>query len=232
MKKIIETLKQKWAEYLLEIIVITIGIMVAFTLNNWNEERKRQDTIRGIYSIIKNDLKTDIDKIDKQIHRMLRQDSIFKKVIEKKMTLDDYQSCFDCTQILSGFEDLILETDGLELLSDNSTLFDTQNDNLFIEVGKFYSNYDAKIIDIQVGMSADFLDNWSYWKNNMPWFSDHLNNIENDEKLGYMVNSTDYRNRVSSVYFLKHKVFLDHLKGFKKDALILIENIDKKIAKD
>jgi len=42
MKKILETLKRKWAEYLLEVFVILIGILSAFSLSNWNESRKNK----------------------------------------------------------------------------------------------------------------------------------------------------------------------------------------------
>ena len=40
MKKIIEHLKENWIRHGFETLVVTVGILGAFTLNHWNEERK------------------------------------------------------------------------------------------------------------------------------------------------------------------------------------------------
>lgn len=56
MKRILSILKQKWPEYILEILVITIGILGAFALNTWNENRKTEKLERDILVQIKADL--------------------------------------------------------------------------------------------------------------------------------------------------------------------------------
>ena len=55
-----------------------------------------------------------IKKFDKIIKNMSIADTIFKKVIEKKMTNEDYQNCSSCRYILSGYQDVEIEKGGLK----------------------------------------------------------------------------------------------------------------------
>ena len=220
----------KYLKYAIgEIILVVIGILIALQINNWNEARKLQNTMKSVYSIIKTDLLSDIKNIDMTFTEMAPRDSIFKRVINGEMTKEDYENCKNCSSILYSFPDIVLNNRGLKLLEDNRTAFDSYQDSLSIEISDFYAYFNTEIdVDLEE-VAIDYFDNYSYFKNNKSWFGDYINGVKNDELINYVLTSDDYINRVHSFYLLYYGLYLGHLKEYKENALELIEKINKKI---
>jgi hypothetical protein len=59
MKKILEHLRAEWYKYLLEILVITVGILGAFALNNWNTIRQGQAQEKELMTTVYTELQAD-----------------------------------------------------------------------------------------------------------------------------------------------------------------------------
>ena len=220
----------KYLKYAIgEIILVVIGILIALQINNWNEKRKLQNTTKSVYSIIKTDLITDIENIDKVLNNSVRRDSILKRIINNDMTKEDYQNCEFCSFILLGYPDLTLNSRGVKLLEDNSAVFNSHLDSLSIDIIDFYGYFNTVISVAYEELEIDYYDNYSYFKNNKVWFKDYINLAKNDELLTYVLTSDDYMNRANSFYLLYFKNYLGHLRDYMENAQVLIEKINKKI---
>tara|TARA_R100000988_G_C3960972_1_gene146151 strand:+ start:109 stop:831 length:723 start_codon:yes stop_codon:yes gene_type:complete len=225
--------ENKFSKYLLyaigEIILVVIGILIALSINNWNETQKNQNDKKSVYSIIKTDLTTDIENIDKVLGSSVIRESFLKRIIDEDMTKDDYQDCKLCSFILLGFPDIRLNTRGVKLLEDNSAIFNSHQDSLSIEISNFYASSNTIINVALQEVINDYEDNFFYFKNNKAWFKDYINFVKNDDLLSYLLTSDDYMNRANTFYILYFKTYLGHLRDYKKGAQEIIEKINKKI---
>ena len=67
MKKTIHLLRSKWREYLMEMAVIIIGILLAIGLNNWNQRRIDRGQEREILLQLRAEFDANIVEIDNKI---------------------------------------------------------------------------------------------------------------------------------------------------------------------
>ena len=157
MRKILETLKKKWAEYLLEILVIVIGILVAFMLNNWNTSNSENLIVKNYLIKISNNIKTDVESAQQMIN--LREAHSMKCAKALKMiTAKDFSDQVTIREAIFGLireQSIEFDRSSFESLKNSGYLkniSDREIENLL------YAYY--KVVDKTV-----FEENsYTYWK--------------------------------------------------------------------
>ena len=63
VKRILQLIREKWPEYLLEILVIIMGILLALAFNNWNDERKKKMEEQRVLSVLHQEFEGNIEAL-------------------------------------------------------------------------------------------------------------------------------------------------------------------------
>lgn len=64
-----ESKTRKYIKYAVgEIVLVVIGILIALSLNNWNETRKDQNSEKAILKDLKKEFQSNLEEIDHHMH--------------------------------------------------------------------------------------------------------------------------------------------------------------------
>jgi hypothetical protein len=126
--------ENKFSKYLLyaigEIVLVVIGILIALSINNWNEERKLKSVEIKILQDLKNDIQENIGNLNKGIYQLEIANKDISKVLlmyEQKTPYNDsllpafanFLGQWDPDFTYAGFENL--KNLGVNIIS-NTTL--------------------------------------------------------------------------------------------------------------
>ena len=172
MKPIIDTLKRKWSEYLLELIVITLGIVGAFALNNWNEARKETTLENTLLREIKLGVESDLIDLNENIENCRRVQGgqeTFINWIESDQTYNDsLSSHIAATYSSTHFSSSKMPYETLKQLG----MRIVKNDSLRNQIAKLYDiSYPTYVqfSDLYERNLHSFLDHSSQHFNEITW---------------------------------------------------------------
>lgn len=225
MKRILSILKEKWPEYTLEILVITIGILGAFLLNSWKESRALEVQNRKIYGFIKDDLLSDISEIDSALEGYQISMNNMLEMIEGRASQGELISDPTFAKSFLGYEDLMIEQRGLTLLENSVDLDDEESMRLSNLVSHFYTEHLVEIDIASDELANNFRNNYDYWTQ-QDWFLEFAFG-ENDRTAfsDYAIDNKTFKKRVGAYYIL-YDIYVSELLRFRSEAQTIIEEID------
>ena len=147
---------RKYLVYALgEIILVVIGILIALQINNWNEDRKNQQTQFKYLMDIKNELAQNVDLMERLVlQRFDRKMEGLEKA--KAYARGDYE-VKDTIEFLSDVSFGAVFGNGIEFLSSSvfNELLNTgnlqliTNDSLKLTITQYYHFVDKQILNVR-----------------------------------------------------------------------------------
>lgn len=213
-----------------EISLLVFGILIAVTINNWNEAQKQEKELLNIFGSVKEDLQNDIEEIQVVLDQYDRIKPIFNKVIKDSLSREDYEKNRGLGFLILGYPEISLDTRGFHLLSNYKSGTNAFKDTLVSNIVDFYTE---RLLEIKVDddlRNTDFTENFEYWKSNYAWWATYVHEKKiTPSFIDYALTSQDYKNRVATVYFLTYDVYLPEVIAFKEQGLDLVEMIESRL---
>lgn len=223
MRKILQILKQNWIKYGFETVVVTVGILGAFTLESWKDSRQEEKELFEIYRTITEDLYTDTLALDTILEDYWWRMKYMDRILTEPLSMDEWIENDSLSESFVGYPSFRESLRGLDLFKSKITT----GGEAGILAGRISNFYNEKLLKNSVTRNEvdDFLyDNIKHWVDDGTWLS-AVYVDKNVSLLGEYVEDNPYfRNRLTA-YLL---VFVNHylaLSQYKEEGAELAEEI-------
>ena len=178
-----------------EILLVVIGILIALSINNWNEQRIKDNNLAKIHERLIIDIDNDLRELSGNLSFWKDKEPIFKKVINDSLSAD----LFD-----EGLSRLLTTTPSTNLNKSGVQQLKTLNvkDELslrIMEVYDYMENIGIIPLEDKIGTESTILVN--IFRDNYIWFSEWMSKTimkdnSSPELQNYFLTSIEYKNRV------------------------------------
>ncbi|PQJ81326.1 hypothetical protein BTO16_01465 [Polaribacter glomeratus] len=206
-----------------EIVLVVIGILIALSINNWNEKKANDTKIAFIFEQIKRELLEDAITANNLNIFWERQDSLYKIAMSDSATIKMYKESPQLRSFFYFAEQNTIQTNGFELLKLNANLTEESLSPLISKMSKMY-NYYTQEFEINLHEMIVTINNHTQkMAEKHDWY---YKDRKSDEWLNYLVNSSEHKNNLT-LYGTAIYLNLYDSRTFMKQAIDVLQSIEE-----
>ncbi len=231
--------ENKFGKYLTyaigEIILVVIGILIALSINNWNEDRKAKTYENQVYNQIYDDLITDCSRYSNAINFYKQRDTLLNRILYDSVPSISYDTITKENQhnfqyginLITNYKSLIYNKKGYQLFKTFNTT-ELEVDSLSIYIEDYYSSVFQSEVENEIRTNALIKNVEEFQQKD--WHLDVvLNGRLNPNYLDYIKNSDDFKTRIWEYQLFFVKNFARDLKRKQESAEVLKEKIKRRL---
>ncbi|MCZ6703776.1 MAG: hypothetical protein O6940_12155 [Ignavibacteria bacterium] len=182
-----------------EIILVVVGILIALNLNIKSRQRISEAKIDAIFGNILQELSSDIYEINGLMKFYEQKDSVFKLVLNNKLTYDDYAnppfgSLFSAT---SYYDQVVLKHYAFDNLIENIDAIPTKYNDITNQLKILYIT-NLKIVEIFNEVVRENVENNLIEREKYEWYSLEVPVNKNEGMINYFLNDFRYKNKIKN----------------------------------
>lgn len=156
LKTIFKHIKSEWYKYIIEVIVVILGILIAYNLEEWKDTRNHKKREIEILKEFKSALTADLAEMNGNIrmheYSVLSSRIILKVIKENLAYHDSLDACFAYTHTFTVFSGRVGPIEQLK----NTNLAIVSNDKLRLEIISMYDEAYPRIQMIELAIIRDY----------------------------------------------------------------------------
>jgi len=190
-----------------EIILVVIGILIAVTINNWNQRKQLNENNQELASQVIIQLQKDITTITNYQKKIDTIQQRFLRVLGKKYDHSMVHKNSFIGSLL--FEPNIMDLDNTVInLIDNANLNDTETSKELLNLSSAYKSHTDLIKQLENLIFTKINDNLKEIEKTEDWYIDLITDYTcKSDCMDFLLNNTKHKSRMASLRFLEVDVY-------------------------
>lgn len=211
-----------------EILLVVVGILIAVSLNNWNENRKTQNRYKTILELVKTDFIQDTIVSHRIIDYYEKQDSLTNILVSDSFNLDVLKKNKGIYSIPFSNAPFKITSTSIDLLRAERSDITIATDTVVQMLLNFYDRSDTNFEDIDLKLREDVATNTAHLKTFENYSVERFLKTRSDAEFAYFL-SRDFKNRVIMHRQLTINLHAASLKNFNQSVKNVIPYIDSRL---